>query len=184
MIITIAGPAGSGKGTVAKILAKRLGYDYYSTGDFRRMAAKKRGLTLEEFNMLGESDPSTDKDADDFQKKLGFERDNFIIDGRLGWYFIPHSVKIFLDVNDDVSAERVFNDQNNSSRINQTKTSSVMEQKELSVKRNLSDKKRYEQIYGIKNFIDPKNYDLVIDTSKISITDVVDKIINFLNSKN
>ena len=41
MIITIDGPAGSGKSTVSKMLAKRLGYIYLNTGSLYRALAYK-----------------------------------------------------------------------------------------------------------------------------------------------
>ena len=44
MIIAIDGPAGAGKSTVAKILAKRLGFLYIDTG------AMYRALTLKVLN--------------------------------------------------------------------------------------------------------------------------------------
>ncbi|MCX6741353.1 MAG: AAA family ATPase, partial [Candidatus Parcubacteria bacterium] len=46
MIITLSGKPGSGKTTVAKILAEKLGYKFYSTGDLRGQMAMKRGLTI------------------------------------------------------------------------------------------------------------------------------------------
>ena len=42
MKITISGPIGSGKSTVSKILAAKLGYKHYSIGGFMRDIAKKR----------------------------------------------------------------------------------------------------------------------------------------------
>ena len=41
MIITIDGPAGAGKSTVSKMLAKRLGYVYLDTGSLYRALAYK-----------------------------------------------------------------------------------------------------------------------------------------------
>jgi cytidylate kinase (EC 2.7.4.14) len=41
MIIAIDGPAGSGKSTIAKLLAKELGYTYIDTGAMYRAAALK-----------------------------------------------------------------------------------------------------------------------------------------------
>ncbi|MBI4843777.1 MAG: (d)CMP kinase [Nitrospirae bacterium] len=40
-VITIDGPSGSGKGTVSRIIAARLGYDYLDTGALYRAAAWK-----------------------------------------------------------------------------------------------------------------------------------------------
>ena len=40
-VITIDGPSGSGKGTVSRIVAKRLGYSYLDTGALYRAAAWK-----------------------------------------------------------------------------------------------------------------------------------------------
>ena len=44
-IITISGMLGSGKSTVAKLLAQKLGYEYYSTGNAQREIAKKKAMT-------------------------------------------------------------------------------------------------------------------------------------------
>ena len=49
-VITIDGPAGSGKSTVARLLAKRLGYTYLDTGAMYRAVAllvRERGIDLE-----------------------------------------------------------------------------------------------------------------------------------------
>ena len=40
-VITIDGPSGSGKGTVSRIVAERLGYNYLDTGALYRAVAWK-----------------------------------------------------------------------------------------------------------------------------------------------
>lgn len=55
MIITIDGPAGSGKSTVARALAKRLGYRYIDTGAFYRAftwKAMRVGVNMEDEALL------------------------------------------------------------------------------------------------------------------------------------
>ena len=43
-IITISGALGSGKYTIMKMLANRLGYETYSTGNAQRQIAQKYGV--------------------------------------------------------------------------------------------------------------------------------------------
>ena len=144
MIITVSGVAGSGKGSVCRMLSERLKFNYYSIGDLRRMMARDRGMTLEEFNKLGETHAFTDKDADDYQAALGQKEDNFIMEGRMSYHFIPHSIKIFLYVDPHVASKRIFNDKS-SNRFNQKKVESLEEQLKLTMDRDASDKHRYRK---------------------------------------
>lgn len=182
MIITVSGLAGAGKGTVCKIVSQKLGYNYYSMGDLRRMMAKDRGMTIEEFNKLGEKESFTDNDADEYQKKLAMREDNFIMEGRLSYHFIPQSVKIFLYVDPKVAAHRIYHDKSDG-RINQQKVTSVHEQERLTIERNESDIRRYRKHYGIEDFTDKKNFDLYVDTSNLSVDQVVDRIMSYVGSR-
>ena len=66
MIISISGNHGSGKSTVAKKLAEHLSWPRYYMGGLRREAAARRGMSLGEYNKLGESDPRTDLEVDEY----------------------------------------------------------------------------------------------------------------------
>jgi cytidylate kinase len=177
MIVTISGQAGSGKSTVAGILAKRLGYKHYSVGDLRRKMAREKGLTLAELNRLGEKDDFTDKDVDEYQKGLGKTEDNFVIDSRLGFHFIPNSVKIYLDCELRERARRVFRDERTVEGFkNLGEVEKALEERER------SDSFRYKKYYGVDCF-DKSNYDLVIDTTRIPAKDVAEKILDFLGKK-
>ena len=96
MIITIAGLAGSGKSTVAKLVAKKLKYKFYSAGDMRGELATREGLTIDQLNDLKAK--WTHAAIDEVVKKIGQNEDNLVFDSWLGWHFIPHSVKFFLKV--------------------------------------------------------------------------------------
>jgi cytidylate kinase len=57
MVIAIDGPAGAGKSTVAKGVAKALGFTYLDSGAMYRavaLAARERGLDLDDGERLGE----------------------------------------------------------------------------------------------------------------------------------
>lgn len=176
MILTISGKPGSGKSVVADILAQKLNFKRYSVGDYRREMAKKRGMTLAEFNKLGEKEDFTDKEADEWQKQLGIKEDNFIIDGRLSFLFIPNSIKIFLDVKPEIGAERSTK-RHNIEENTETKEKALQLQRE----RIKSDIKRYKKYYNINPY-NKKHYDLVIDTSRMTEDEVVEKIEGFLSS--
>lgn len=179
MIISIGGNQGSGKSTLAKQLAERLGWPRYYMGGLRREAATKRGLTLAEYNKLGETDPTTDLEVDNYQKKLGETEDNFVIEGRTSWYFIPQSIKFYLDVSDEKGAERIFE----AGRRGEDKDMETFEDVLNSVKtRKISDRTRYLKFFGIDTY-DLKNYDYVIDTTNLTIAEVFDKVYSIIKEK-
>jgi len=178
MIISISGPPGSGKNTIAKLLAKKLKMKHYSIGDLRGKMALERGMTIDELNKLGEKEDFTDKEADEYQEKLGVTEDNFVIDGRLSFYFIPHSVKIYLDVSVEEGAKRIFENP----RKDEKRYDSIKETIKANKARIASDKKRYKKYYNIDCY-DKSHYDIVIDTTKLTADKVVEKILLFLKKK-
>ncbi len=185
MIITISGHPGSGKTTVAKMLIDSLKLKHYYMGGIRRQIAKERGMTIEEFNKLGETDPSTDKVVDDFLVKLGKEEDNFIAEGRTAAYFIPNSIKIFMDVDMRVGAERILKDltEKGMQGVRNEKIGlGVDDQERLLRERVESDRLRYQKYYGI-DITDKSRYDLWVDTSDMTPEQVADKIIAFVKKK-
>lgn len=183
MIISISGFHGSGKSTIAKMLAQKLNWPHYCMGEVRREAAKKRGLTLAEYNKLGEKTSSTDLEVDNYQKKLGEKKDNFIIEGRTSWFFIPHSLKIYLDVNKKTGAERIFYHLKKDNNRNEAKNLKTLKDVLNSVEeRYLSDKKRYKKYFNIDVY-NKKNYDYYLDTSNLNIEEVFKKVFSFVSKK-
>jgi CMP/dCMP kinase len=176
MIISISGAEGAGKSTIAKRLAEKLGWSRYYIGGIRREKARERGLTLAEYNKLGETDPSTDLEVDEYQKKLGETQDNFIIEGRTSWHFIPQSFKVFLDVSFEEGAKRIFGALKESGERNEGKNLQTEEDVLASLKsRRESDKLRYDKYFKI-NVFDLKNYDFVLDTTNLDIDQVFAKV--------
>ncbi len=177
MIIAISGKPGSGKSTVAKLLAKKLGLKHYSTGDFMRKLAAERGMSLIELSKIAENDFSIDDAIDSWLRRLAKQEKGFVIDSRLAFHFIPDAVKIYLDVDLDIAAKRIF-----SGPARETeKAASIEALKEELKQRMESERKRYIKYYNV-DIDDKSNYDLVIDTSNISAEEVVEKIIRFLGT--
>lgn len=183
MIISFSGDLGSGKSTVAKALAEKLNWPRYYIGGIRRQKAKEKGLTLSEYNELGEKDSSTDIEVDDYLKKLGQEKDDFIAEGRTAWYFIPHSLKIYIKVNEQEGARRIFNDlQKNNQRNEGNGLKTLEDVLENNRQRLESDKKRYLKYYDIDVY-DESNYDYVLDTSNLTIEEVFNEVFGYVNEK-
>ena len=98
-VITISGMLGSGKSTVARLLADKLGYTYYSTGDAQREIARARGVTTLELNRIADTDPTIDEAIDGVFKRFNaVPNKNFVIDSRMAFFFIPNSLKVKLNV--------------------------------------------------------------------------------------
>ncbi|MBD3313645.1 AAA family ATPase [Candidatus Woesearchaeota archaeon] len=178
MKITIGGRAGSGKSTVARLVAEKLGLKHYSMGDLWREMADERGVSILELNRLVEKDKDIDLETDRKQEELGKREDDFVIDSRLGFHFIPDSIKIFLDVGDDAGAERIFN----ATRGKVEEYSSVEATKQELKKREESELKRYKKLYGV-DYTDKSHYDAYIDTTSKSINEVVDNIVEKVKSR-
>lgn len=179
MRITIAGTPGSGKSTVARKVAKKLGLMHYSVGDFMRAIAKKRKITLLELSRIAEKDKGkVDKELDNMQIKLR-KKDDFVIDSRLGFHFIQSSIKVFLNCHENEAARRIFYHLRKEEREN----SSIKETLANIKRRKLSERIRYKEYYGI-DINDMKKFDLVIDTTKADVNSVVSKIISFIKERN
>lgn len=178
MIITISGKPGSGKSTVAKLLAKKLKMKRYSIGDFMGEIATKKGISLLELSRIAEKSDEIDKLLDKKQINLGKKEDNFIIDSRLGWHFIPNSIKLFLDVDINEAAKRIFSCR----REDEKENTSLKETLRNIKKRESSERKRFKKYYKID--INKKGYyDIRIDTTKIGIDEVVGKITGLIEKK-
>jgi CMP/dCMP kinase len=172
VIITISGAAGSGKSTVARMVAKRLKLQHYSVGDFMREIARKRGMTVLELSAAAEKDGSIDEELDDMQRELGKDEDKFVLDARLGYHFVPDSFKIFLTVDLKEAARRIFGARREGEKENAT----LRGTEENIRKRKASELKRYREYYQLNPY-DEKNYDVVIDTTSLTPVDVVEKIV-------
>lgn len=174
-IITIAGVPGSGKSSTAKAIASELGYQHFSSGDLFRQIAAENGWSIEEINLQAEKQSDIDHQVDEKLKSFNNETD-LVIDSRLAYNWIPNSYKIYLDLDPEIAAERIFKAVKSEGRASQSAESS-REVYEKTIIRYNSENKRYKNLYNL----DPSNqtqYDLVINTGDYSIEEVVNKILD------
>ncbi|MDD4332617.1 MAG: AAA family ATPase [Patescibacteria group bacterium] len=183
MIITFGGTPGSGKSTIAKKLAAKLGWPRYYMGGIRRDIAKKRGMTLAEYNKLGENDPTTDTDVDNYQENLGKTMDNIIVEGRTSWFFIPHSFKIYVDVNKETGAKRILKELRNENDRNENKNLKTLSDVIKSFDARMrSDRKRYKKYFNI-NVNKKSNYDFVLDTTNLNRAQAFNAVWKYIKPK-
>ena len=171
-IITISGKPGSGKSSTADRLAELLGYSRYSAGDMVRQLVNKRHSTLEKYNQDAMNDPKDDHMVDEKLRSLRTQKD-IIIDSRLGFYWIPESFKVYLNLDIEISTARIYKDVvSNKSRqsvgTSLTSLDAVAKQVEGRMR---AEQGRFRRLYGIDPF-ELSHYDFVIDTSRQNVQSV------------
>ncbi len=187
MIITISGTPGSGKSTAAEMLATKLNAQRIYVGGIRRELAREKGMTLQELNQYAVLHPETDVDVD---KKAAaqareLEKKNkiIIVEGRTQFYFLPESIKIFMKVNPEEGAKRIWKDLQNKvaqEKRNEGNIVSFEAMKKRIYEREEEDAARYKKYYNIDHR-DESQYDLVIDTTHLTPEETVKKINSFIS---
>jgi cytidylate kinase len=161
-IITIAGSLGSGKSSTAKGIASALGYKHFSSGDLFRQIAQERGVSVEAINIAAEEQKDIDHRVDNLLQEMGKTESKIVLDSRTAWHWMPDSFKVFLVLDKDVAAERIFANVQAGERVSEN-GNSVDEIRESIERRFASEQKRYLDLYGI-NPTDPLNFDIIVNT--------------------
>lgn len=163
MIVTIGGEVASGKSTLARELASRLGFRHVSAGAIMREMAAEQGMSLLEFSSYAESHPEVDREIDDRQKKLASSGD-CVVEGRLSAHFLPADFKVWLTAELSERARRARGRGDREEDI----TAAIK-------KRAKSERKRYIKFYNI-DLNDTSIYDLVLDTTRLPVKEMVDRV--------
>lgn len=180
-IITIAGKPGSGKSTTSKGVAAKLQYRHFSSGDLFRSIAAERGLDVKSANQQAEKESSIDDQVDQRLQDMGKNESDIVIDSRTAWHWMPNSFKVYLDLDLHVAAKRIILASDERQTANEYIPEDHEEYVEELQQRLDSEARRYESLYGINPY-DTNNYDLVVDTAKYSIDEVIDQIVSAYNA--
>lgn len=138
-----------------------------------RQMAEERGVSILELSKLAEESDVIDREIDARSADMALSGEGFVMDARLGWHFIPDSVKVFLEVRPEVAARRVFGAGRHAERENVDLDATL-----LAIEaRTASERDRYLEYYGI-DYLDHGHYDLVIDTSDLTPDQVVGRVLD------
>jgi CMP/dCMP kinase len=161
-IVTIAGSLGSGKSSTAKAVALSLGFRHFSSGDLFRQLAVERGESIEAMNISAEVQRNIDLKVDQLLQTMYRTDEKLVIDSRMAWHWMPCSFKVFLVLDPDTAAERIFHHLQQEGRMSE-EAQSVREVRDSIDRRFASEQKRYAALYGV-NATDALNFDIVVNT--------------------
>ncbi len=175
MIITISGFHGTGKSTIAKLLADKLGILYYSTGQAFRDLAKESNMSLEEYTRFVEKHPDVDKNLDNKVVEMA-KKGSIIIDSQLSGHILKSIANFKIQLTCSLE-ERV-------KRMAARDESSYGEKLKETTIREKSELERFKKLYNI-DLSDKEStiefFDLIIDTEHLTIEEIVDKILKELD---
>ncbi len=178
MLITFSGLHGTGKTTVAKLVAEKFGLTHLSTGMiFREMAAANH-MSLVEFSDYAAKHREIDIQLDKKMREHGL-KGNIVLDGQLCWHFLKSEAdwKVLLVCEESARIQRIFE------RDRETKGPgfTIESARRETLERERIEQGRYKEIYGI-DMSDPdfvkNNHDIVVDTTHMTIQEEVEAIVS------
>jgi CMP/dCMP kinase len=176
--ISITGDLGSGKSTIAKILAEEFKAKYLSTGAIQRNIASRYNMSTLEMNKYADLHKEIDDEIDNVLRDLNTSDKRFVIDSRLAWFFIPTSFKLYFTTDVEVAAKRVLND---STRVNED-YSTVEEAIENIKERKKSENERFSKLYNA-DCADFNSFDLILNTTELKTVVVSQFIADVVSGK-
>ncbi len=169
-IVTISGLAGTGKSTVAKLLAKKINYTRINSGDIARKIAQEAGMDLICFGKQNLHSSKIDTMID--KKTLEYaQKKHMLLEGRLtGWVVYQNKIpalKIWLTAPLNTRARRIMRREKSSFKS----TIAHISRRDALVIR------AYKKHYGI-DLNDTSIYDIVINCDRLTPKQIVDLILN------
>lgn len=169
MLITISGLPGSGKTTVAQLVARTLGLEHVYAGNIFRRQAEAAGLTLAEYLHRAETDSTIDRALDDRMRERA-RAGAAVLEGRLAAFMATEAgvdaLKVYLDASEPIRAARIAEREGGATAARLAEIQA----------REASDRSRYRELYGV-DYHDHSRYDLVMDTDHRTPGEVAGEIV-------
>ncbi|MEM5793353.1 MAG: cytidylate kinase family protein [Candidatus Aenigmatarchaeota archaeon] len=173
VVIAISGRPGAGSSSVAKALANELNLGYFSPGEKFFKPSGKNGTTESLNTWKGEGkDKKFHLKIDEYQKELA-KKGDIVICGKLSIWILRDiaDLKVWLDCDFE---ERVR-------RSSIRDMIPIEEAKKKLKERENIEEKEWKKMYGFNRNIQKKMADMVIDTTNLTIQEVVERIKERLN---
>lgn len=172
IVVTVSGLAGSGKTEAAKMIAKKLRLEYFSSGSILRELARKRGVSLEDLCRTREASVDHEIDIESLRRAI---QGNVVLDGRLTGWVAGNlaNMRIFIFCPPEIRAMRI------------EKRDNIPFQDALrnTFERDISDRNKYLSVYGV-DMIDQSIYDRVVDNSgtKTQLEEKIDAVVRTIEA--
>ncbi|HLD84003.1 MAG TPA: cytidylate kinase family protein [archaeon] len=174
-VIAISGQPGCGSTTTGRLLAKKLGLEFFSAGEYFKSFSK--GKTQEAVEFLG-SEKGSSKDFHEAIDKLMIgkaKKGNVVVDGKLAIHFLKEiaDVRVWLKASPAKRAERYA----------KRDEVSVEAAGRTVAEKDALERKTFRKLYGFDTFLQEKEADMAVDTSGKTPEEIVSEISAFVKRK-
>lgn len=162
--IVISGQIASGTSTTARALSEKLGLVFHSAGDFFRKYALEHNIPLHDKAQIPDE---LDRKIDESLTDLAASSPVVIDSHYLGYFTrdMKNVLKVLLTATYDTRIKRAL-----------ARTHTHTETEEDIKKREEGLNKKFRKLYAQENYLDPRFFDLVIDTTATPLEKVVEAI--------
>lgn len=164
--IAVTGWSGTGKSTIAKLLAEKLGWEYLSIGNFVRQWHKENNIPIDSPDLVPEQ---LDRRIDNEYKQKMIDGENMVLEGHLiGW--LAKDIETTFNVLCICDYDELIR------RISQRDSIDSKKAEEDLSKRSHILYEKFKKLYGVENVFDESYFDMIIDTTKLKPEQIIDQI--------